>query len=145
MADVVAVGTIPQWGMFVTFLVAILGVWLKLRQQQFDFSSSDRKTLGDKIQRLEKKVEDCEAREQERIGEIKELHEEIFGLRKQHIQEQISFARAIIESLGKESPQLNVLLTAMENGHRALEAQRKIHQLTGVRGDILTEKGNEDG
>lgn len=136
-------GTVPQWGMFITFLAAVLGVWLKFRQQNFDFSAADRKSFKESIAELERKVTECEAREADRIQEIKGLHEELFGLRKQHIQEQISFARAIIQSLGRESPQLSVLLSALENGQRALdaqkEAQKQVHQLTGVTGDTHTE------
>lgn len=140
MQEITVLGTLPQWGMFVTLVVAVLGAWINYRRQNFDFTAAARKAYEDRIKELERKVEDCEGREADRTQEIKQLHEEMFGLRKQHIQEQISFAQAIISSLGRESPQLSMLLSALENGHRSLEAQRqaaeaRVHKLTGVVGD----------
>lgn len=137
------VGTVPQWGMFITFIGVALAFVPKIRQQNFDFTAAARKVYEDRITSLEKKVEDCEedreAKEAELKRQIKDLHDELFGLRKQHIQEQISFVQAIIRSV--DSPELKSLLAALDRGHRAVVANESVYQLTGVRGDVKGEEG----
>jgi hypothetical protein len=142
-------GSVPLWGLFATVLVTLIKTWPIIMERVEAAKAGRRVAYKDRITELEKQVQDCwekcEARDAEATKEIRGLHDEIFGLRKQHMQEQISFARAIIDSLGKESPQLAVLLSAMENGQKALEAtrRRRIRELRGVVGDKETEGEDE--
>jgi hypothetical protein len=137
-------GTAPQWAILAAVLIALIKTWPLIQQQLIAAAEGRRSAYYKRIAELEAAVrkcqEECAADKDDMLQQIKGLHEELFGLRKQHIQEQISFARAILDSLGRESPQLNILLRALENGQKALDAQREVHQVTGVKGDAM--KGN---
>jgi hypothetical protein len=137
-----------MWILLASVLTTLIKTWPLIQERVHTAKAAQRKDYRDRIQELEGQVrtcqEECAADKEELTGEIKKLHEEIFGLRKQHVQEQISFARAILDSLGRESPQLNILLRALENGQKTLDAQRNVQQLSGVEGDANTE-GNQDG
>jgi len=140
-------GSVPMWGLFATVLITLIKTWPIIMERVEVAKAGKRGEYNSRIVELEKQIKDCwekcDARDAEATVEIRNLHDEIFGLRKQHIQEQISFARAIIDSLGQDSPQLIFLLQMMENGQKSLEAKRKqeqakdpnVHELTGVVGD----------
>jgi len=119
-------GTPPQWGIFIMCLIAFLKFVLPWKQQEFDHHATYRKENKELMERVLKCERECEEHK-------KQLREEIFGLRKQHVQEQISFARAIIDSI-PDSPHLQALLRVLENGQRSLES---VHELKGP----ITDKG----
>ena len=100
-------------------ILTLIKVWPIIQKNVYEARTAKRGEYNKRITDLENALqacrEDCDARDDEAKREIRSLHDELFGLRKQHMQEQISFARAILDSLGRESPQLSVLLTALEN------------------------------
>jgi hypothetical protein len=141
-------GSVPMWFLLATVIGTLIKTWPAIMERVEVAKARKSVAFKDRIAELEAQVKDCwekcDARDAEATREIRGLHDEIFGLRKQHMQEQISFARAILDSLGKDSPQLSVLLKAMENGQRSLEAahlkkQKDVHELTGVTGDAKTD------
>lgn len=125
-------GNLPTWFVFAAVVIALIKMWPSLHKINLDATAQKRSGYTARITELEGKLEDqkkeCDEREERLMGEVKSLHEEIFGMRKQHIQEQISFVRAIISSI--DAPQLQTLLRALENG------QRSLNKINGVNGPV---------
>lgn len=119
-------GWLPLWGIFGMVLIAFIKVWPQLKQQSIDERLSIKNGYIDRIKGLERDVKECrdqcDADTRQLNEHITALQEELYGLRKQHIQEQISFINAITQSV--DAPQLKILLQALENGSRALDAAR---------------------
>lgn len=121
-------GTPPQWALLALAFITFLKFVLPWRQQSFVNEAQYRKENKELMDRVIKCERECEEHK-------KALHEEMFGMRKQHMQEQISFARAIIDSL-PDNPQLHLLLKALENGQKSLKYIEEVEQVGGpVMGD----------
>lgn len=113
-------GTAPQWAMFVTLVIAVLKMWPTYRKADHDDRrlSMDEAAalrreaakLREEVRNLGDSLNDCE---EECRKEIKGLHEEMWGLRKQHIAEQISLINVILKSV--DAPELHSLLEVLES------------------------------
>lgn len=115
------VGTPSQVGLLLvvigTVLIAYIKVWPVLLEARITERHKERQELRARITELEKAVEDCR-RECDRQtallqDEIGDLQETIYGMRRQHVQEQISLINAIIESV--DNPVLKKMLGALES------------------------------
>lgn len=122
-------GSPPQWGLFALALIAFFRFVIPWRQQSIDSGIQYRRENKDLLERVIKCERECEEHK-------KELREEIFGMRKQQMQEQISFARAIIDSL-PDNPHLKLLLTALENGQRSLKHVEEVKGPMGDKGSAI--------
>ncbi len=102
-------GTLPQWGVFVLLLIAVvrtspewLNTWTRLRAER-----SNR--LGKRILELEQQVKEC----QRECDEHKELlRREVHGLKTQRLAEQTTIMKAILRM--SNDPEVARQLTLLE-------------------------------
>lgn len=117
-------GSVPLWALLGTVVIALIKVWPSLKQLDQTSEAAIRKELRERVEELKgdcKRATDAIRECQENCDkETNALREQMLGMRRQHVQEQISFARAIIDSI-PESGQLKVVLNALEAGERALK------------------------
>lgn len=110
-------GTVPQWFLFATVLIAAMKLIPVLRQQSMDKETSDvnglRTELREMRAALKECQDECEAATKEAQKEIRGLHEEMWAMRKQNIAEQISLINIILQSV--DAPELRSLLSVLEN------------------------------
>lgn len=104
------VGTLAQVGTFGLVFIALVGAYVKLRDRGMTHAEVMCGQLTSNVQRLREELHQCEEACRE---DIKKLHEEIFGMRKQAIAEQISFVNILLRSV--DSPELQILRTSLEN------------------------------
>lgn len=100
------IGSVPQWAMFFVAIAAFIRWVIPWR--------------ADELRKLRLELKECE---EECRAEIKALHEEIFGYRKQNISEQLSLIDAIIRG---SSPELRELMTSLETVQNRLQIHKKI-------------------
>lgn len=122
----IPVGTLAQLGTFGLVLVALIGAYVKLKDRGMTHAEVMCGQLTTEVQTLRAELHTCE--EQCR-NDIKKLHGELFGMRKQHIAEQISFINIIIRSV--ESPELQLLRQTLERVQASLETARILQQDEG--------------
>lgn len=130
------VGSVPQWGMFILLLIAVvrtspqwLGVWSNMKLQASnrvatritELESNLREAHRDYDEKIQKCRDDCDKQTKFLQDEIGDLEDAIAGMRKQHIQEQISLINTIIESV--DAPQLKLFLRTLETVQRNLPVQ----------------------
>lgn len=120
------VGSIAQVGTFVMLAVAIIGAFVKLRGQDQTHAEKMCETLSVHVNNLRDRLVRCE---EECREETQRLHEELFGLRKQNIAEQIAFINIIIDSV--DAPQLQTLRASLESIGARLESDRVLHAQVG--------------
>lgn len=115
---------VPLWGAFIVLLGIFVRQIVPWRQLSLSSEQQLRKELKDRVDELKgdnatlmNRVIQCE---KECAEGTTKFQEEILGLKRQHFQEQISFARAVIDSV-PDAPQLKLLLTALETGKRSVE------------------------
>ena len=129
-------GTIPQWGMFGA-LAAILIALIKLapawRQQTLDQKNKDTERddteqdrLREEIRVLREEFRECR---EECDAQTHALHEEIWGMRKQNIAEQISLINIILNTV--DAPELKTLLHVLENVKSSL-ARAEVRRVSMV-------------
>lgn len=116
----VELGSIAQVGTFLAVIVALIGAYVKLKDRgmthaevvcgQLTTQLADyKKEAAENEKALRTLLKDCE---EECRKDIKALHEEIFGMRKQNITEQISFINILLRSV--DSPELHILRETLE-------------------------------
>jgi len=116
-------GTVPQWGLLAAVIIALIRLVPTWRAQSLKKRKDDIDGWRDECEKLRAELERCEAQCRKEIGD---LHDEIFGLRKQHIQEQISLINVILQSV--DAPELKTLLKMLESVQITLQAQRAAHR-----------------
>lgn len=114
-------GTVPQWGMFILLAIAVVRVSPQWLNSLLTATQNKRASQGQRITELEEAVKFCRE-ECDRQTEM--LHKEIHGLRRQHIQEQISLINTIIQSV--DAPQLKLFLRTLESVQRDLGEIRQL-------------------
>lgn len=114
-------GTVPQWGMFVLLAIAVVRVSPQWLSSLLTATQNKRASQGKRITELEEAVRFCRE-ECDRQTEI--LHNELHGMRRQHVQEQISLINTIIQSVN--APQLKLFLRTLESVQRDLGEIRQI-------------------
>lgn len=121
----IPVGSIAQVGTFALVLIALIGAYVKLKDRGMTHAEVMCGRLSINVEQLRKELHDCEENCRE---DIKKLNEELFGMRRQNIAEQISFINVLLRSVN--SPDLHILLRTLENVQGSL-----------VQAKILTEEG----
>lgn len=125
-------GTAPQWvvaAAVITALLKLVPVW---RQQSMDKEKSDidgyRKEVGELRDALKECQEECEQATKQSRAEIRALHEELWGLRKQHIAEQIGLINVILKTV--DAPELRGFLAVLES----VKDQLAVHEMLSSEG-----------
>lgn len=117
----IPVGSIAQVGTFGLVFIALVGAYVKLRDRGMTHAEVMCGQLTSNVQKLREELSACE---EECRDQIKKLHEEIFGMRKQNIAEQISFINILMRSV--DSPELQVLRSTLEKVEGSLVRVREI-------------------
>jgi esterase/lipase len=135
LKDFVLAWNVPGWGIFLLLAVTLIKTWPIIQKNLLDAranadrrAAKERDDLSDyyrhEIEMLREEVrqcrESCEKQERELVNKIEELNETIHGMRRQHIQEQISLISAVIQSIGADHPLLRQMLLSFETVQRAL-------------------------
>ena len=119
------VGTVPQWAMFLTLFVAAIKLVPVLRQQTLDADTSHAASWQKECENLRAALkaqqDQCHADNEVFRKEITRLNEELFGMRKQHITEQIELINVIMNSV--DAPQLKGMLRLLERVQTQLAAK----------------------
>lgn len=117
------VGTAAQVGTFGLVFVALVGAYVKLSDRGMTHAEVMCGQLTTEVNNLRKELNECEERCR---TDNKRLYDEIFGMRKQHIAEQLSFINILIRSV--DSPELQVLRTTLERVQDSLQTARILQQ-----------------
>lgn len=122
----VELGSVAQVGTFLAVVIALIGAYVKLRDRGMTHAEVMCGQLTTEVQTLRKELHQCEedCREQ-----IKRLHEEIFGMRKQNIAEQISFINILMDSV--QSPELKIFRDTLERVQISLATAKMLQQDEG--------------
>lgn len=119
------IGTPSQAGVLIIAIVALLRWSLPWRKMSIDEGTQIRQELRAEITKVRSEHKICEdelastKKEVEELrDEVNNLEERILGMRRQHVQEQISLVAAIIASV--PDPSLRKLLMALESVQRNL-------------------------
>lgn len=121
------IGTVPAWGMFILMVMTAIKTYPLIQKNLLDAREGRESRYGKRISELEEAVAQCQ---RECAEQTQKLLNEIAGLRRNHIQEQISLVSAIIESV--DNPLLKQLLTTMQSVQRTLP---QVEFVGGVEGD----------
>lgn len=128
-----AVGSLAQLGTFVTVLVGVGTLLLKFRGQTFDHVNNQVKQYEATCSRLREDVseliEKLTACEKQCVKDKQELHEEMWGMRKQNLTEQISLINVIMRSV--DAPELQTMLRTLESVQIALTSN-VLQSQTGI-------------
>ncbi len=111
-------GTVPQWGLFAAVLIAIIQTVPKLRQQTMDKEITDMERYRLEVVGLRDELKTCE---EQCAKDLRDLQEELWGMRKQNIAEQISLINIILNSV--DAPELKAMLKVLENVRSTLSAR----------------------
>lgn len=119
----VELGSIAQVGTFLAVVIALIGAYVKLKDRGMTHAEVMCGQLTANVQKLREELHTCE---EECRTQIKKLHEELFGLRKQHIAEQISFINILIRSV--DSPELQILRQTLERVQDSLATAQMLQR-----------------
>lgn len=125
----IPLGTIAQVGTFGLVFIALVGAYVKLKDRGMTHAEVMCGQLTSEIGNLRRELHDCEEKCRE---DIKKLNEEIFGMRKMHIQEQISFISILLRSM--DSPDLQNMLKALERVQDSLAIAKLRSEANDVQG-----------
>lgn len=125
----VPLNTLAQVGTFALVLTAIIGAYVKLKDRGMSHAEVMCETLTSEVASLRKELHECEEKCR---TDIRKLHEEIFGMRKQNIAEQISFISILLRSV--DSPELQILLRSLENVQGSLREANILKEDGSVQG-----------
>lgn len=109
------IGTVPQWGMLIVLCIAIVRTSPQWLSALLTAAHNKRASYANRITELEEAVKFCREECDRQTGL---LYEEIHGMRRQHVQEQISLINSIIQSV--DAPQLKLFLRTLESVQRNL-------------------------
>lgn len=121
----IPVGTLPQWAVVAAIVIALIKIIPILREQKLKRIAEQemgwQKECYNLREELRRQRQECEEEHRLNRQKIAELEETIHGLRKQHIQEQISLINTILRSV--DSPELKSLLVMFESVKASLAVQ----------------------
>lgn len=121
----IAYASIPAWGIFLLMVVTLIKTYPIIQRNLLDARERRESRYSMRITELEAAVracqEECEDHKNQLREEINHLNETLSGLRRQHVQEQISLVAAIIESV--DNPVLKQLMNSLKSVQRALPAE----------------------
>jgi hypothetical protein len=130
--DFITLWNLPGWAVFLLLCGTLIKTWPIIQKNLLEARDKRENRYSGRISELEEAVrlcqQECEDHKNELRKEIGGLTETIMGLRRQHVQEQISLITAIIESV--DNPLLKQLMKSLQSVQRALP-----RELPGVVGD----------
>jgi hypothetical protein len=110
-------GTPPQWALLVICVVAFLRYGPTWQKQALEAAANRRSGQGARITELENKLRElrinCDKEALELRNEIRGLHTELDGLRRQRVSEQIAIISGILQTV--DSPDLKRQLQMLES------------------------------
>lgn len=107
-------GLVPAWGLFFLVLVALIKAWPSLQKNSLEHKENRESRYSKRISELEQAVRDCQ---RECEDHKDELRKEVLGMRRQHLQEQISLVMIIMDSV--DNPTLKQLLARLQSTQRS--------------------------
>lgn len=120
----VPIGSVAQLGTLGTMVVGLTMLWPKMRElhinkeiKQVEVYATECGTLRGEVSELRKDLRKCE---EDCTESLNKVHEEIFGLRKDAIQQQISLINVIAQSV-QDNPELSRMLNTLESVQVALK------------------------
>lgn len=119
----IPLGTVFQAGTFAVVVVALIGAYVKLRDRGMTHAEVMCGQLTAEVEKLRLELHTCEESCRE---EIKKLHEEIFGMRRQAVSEQLSFINILLRSV--DSPELKILRETLERVQMSLITVKMLQQ-----------------
>lgn len=122
----VQLGTVTQIGTFLAVVIALIGAYVKLRDRGMTHAEVMCGQLTTEVANLRKELHICEEGCRK---EIKKLHEEIFGMRRQAVAEQLSFINILLNTV--DSPELKILRETLERVQGSLIQARMLQQDEG--------------
>jgi hypothetical protein len=105
----VELGSIAQVGTFLTIVIALIGAYVKLKDRGMTHAEVMCGQLTNEVANLRKELHQCETECRE---DIKRLHEELLGMRKQAVAEQLSFINILLSKV--DAPELKILRETLE-------------------------------
>lgn len=111
----IQLGTVAQVGTFLAALVAVIGAYVKLKDRGMTHAEVMCAQLTTEVSNLRKELHICETQCRE---DIKKLHEEILGMRKQAVAEQLSFINILLSKV--DAPELQALRATLERVQASL-------------------------
>lgn len=122
----IPLGTAPQWVLLAAVLIALIKIWPVLREQTLKVRMDREQGWREQCELLRAELaaqrQQCEAENSQLKDRIHKLEEQIWGLRRQHIQEQLSLINSILHSV--DAPELKTLLRALEAAKTSLDRAR---------------------
>lgn len=122
------VGTLSQFGTFTLLLILTAGlatVWVKgiperlrVKNEGKAIDNAEMAGLRREVAEVRGDLKKCEA---ECADELRKVHEELWGMRKQNIAEQISLINIILNSV--DAPELKAMLKVLESVKATLNAR----------------------
>lgn len=107
---------LPGYGIFLLMVVTLIKTWPIIQKNLIDARNAREGRYAQRISDLEDDVEGC----RKECDDAKEaMRKEMIGMREQHLAEQLSLVRTIIE-IFPDAPQLELLVRTLEGGKRAL-------------------------
>lgn len=121
------VGTISQLGTFGAIIIAVIMIYPKLKEQDQSHAERMCAALSSEVVQLRDRLLACERECQESKAlaarEIKELHDQLYAMRDQRMQEQISMISAILQTV--DNPELRKQLVMLESVQAGLRVQKE--------------------
>lgn len=105
---------LPLWGSFIVLIGILVRQIIPWRKLSLDAAAQIREELKTRLNEVKEEHRQC-------LLDMKALQNEIAGMRRQHVQEQISLINAIISSV--DSPNLKGLLRSLESVQVALSRE----------------------
>lgn len=119
----VELGSIAQVGTFLAVLIALIGAYVKLSDRGMTHAEVMCGQLTNEVAKLRAELHACE---EVCRKDIKRLHEEIFGMRKNHIAEQIAFVNILLRTV--DAPELQALRQTLERVQDSLATVKVLQQ-----------------
>lgn len=114
---------IPLWGAFIVLIGIFVRQVVPWRQLTLNSEQQLRAEMKERIDELKAEVKALTAAvikcEKEHAASRSEFDSRMLGLQKQHLQEQLTFARAIVDAV-PEHPKLQLLLRSLETGRKSI-------------------------
>jgi len=125
--DIIREYNVPGFGILGVMIITLIKTWPIIQKNLLEAREAREGRYATRISELEKAVADCQERE---LAREDLMRKEINGLREQHLQQQLSLVRTIVD-IFPNAPQLQLLLNALENSHRSVAAAAEIGNIVG--------------
>lgn len=112
-------GTVAQIGTLLAVILAVIGAYVKLKDRGMTHAEVMCAQLTTEVASLRRELHICETQCRE---DIKKLHEEILGMRKQAVAEQLSFINILLSKV--DAPELKALHSTLERVQASLVTVR---------------------